>query len=45
MSEAIQFLGQLALLLAGIACVVGIVLLIVSMALLAIRKLLEFTRL
>jgi hypothetical protein len=38
-------LGQLALVLAGIVCIVAFVLLIVSMALAAFRKLLEFTRL
>jgi hypothetical protein len=38
-------LGQLALILAGVVCVVGFVLLIVSMVLTTLRKLLEFTRL
>jgi hypothetical protein len=45
MEEVILLLGQLALILAGVVCVVGFVLLIVSMVLTTLRKLLEFTRL
>jgi hypothetical protein len=45
MERLVLFLGELALVLAGIVCVVGFVLLIVSMALITLRKLLEFTKL
>jgi hypothetical protein len=45
MQQVILVLGQLSLILAGIVCVVGFVLLIVSMLLATLRKLLEFTRL
>lgn len=45
MEQVILELGQLALILAGVVCVVGFVLLIVSMVLTTLRKLLEFTRL
>jgi hypothetical protein len=43
MEQVILVLGQLALILAGVACVVGIALLIISMVLTVLRKLLEFT--
>jgi hypothetical protein len=43
--RVILVLGQAALVLAGIVCIVSFVLLIISMALAALRKLLEFTRL
>jgi hypothetical protein len=42
MEQVILVLGQLALILAGVVCVVGFALLIISMALAALRKLLEF---
>jgi hypothetical protein len=45
MEQVILVLGQLALILAGVACVGGFALLIISMVLTALRKLLEFTRL
>jgi hypothetical protein len=45
LERIILLLGQVALVLAGIVCIVGFVLLIISMALAAFRKLLEFTRL
>ena len=45
MEQVILVLGQLALILAGVVCVVGFALLIISMALAALRKLLEFRRL
>ncbi len=45
MERAVLFLGELALVLAGVVCVVGFVLLIISMVLMALRKLLEFTKL
>lgn len=45
MEQVILMLGQLALVLAGIFCIVMFVLLIVSGALAALRKLLEFRRL
>ena len=44
MEQVILVLGQLALILAGVVCVVGFALLIISMALAALRKLLEFRR-
>jgi hypothetical protein len=45
MERVVLFLGELALVLAGIFCIVMFVLLIVSMALAAFRKLLEFREL
>jgi hypothetical protein len=45
MEQVILVLGRLALILAGVVCVVGFALLIISMALAALRKLLEFRRL
>jgi membrane-bound ClpP family serine protease len=45
MERVVLFLGELALVLAGIFCIVGFALLIISMALLAVRKLLEFREL
>jgi hypothetical protein len=44
MEQVVLVLGQLALILAGVVCVVGFALLIISMALAALRKLLEFRR-
>ena len=45
MEQVILVLGQLALALAGVVCVVAFVPLIVSMVLATVRKLLELTRL
>ena len=45
MEQVILVPGQLALILAGVVCVVGFVLLIASMVLTTLRKLLELTRL
>jgi hypothetical protein len=45
MERVVLFLGELALVLAGIFCIVMLVLLIVSLVLMTVRRLLEFRRL
>jgi membrane-bound ClpP family serine protease len=45
MERVVLFLGELALVLAGVFCIVGVILLIISMVLTVLRKLLEFTKL
>jgi hypothetical protein len=45
MERVVLFLGELALVLAGVFCIVGFILLIISMVLTVLRKLLEFTKL
>jgi hypothetical protein len=42
MERVVLFLGELALVLAGIFCIVMLVLLIVSLVLMTVRRLLEF---